>query len=184
MTRAFAAYGTKVFIDGIPVVEVSRVELGRQIVVQANYIPMSAGHQRILRAILSLRHVWLRLEMPDAAGAEPQHYHGQLHGVVRFLPSEVVRLEFVMNVAGDAADDGPEVDIIRRETWRTVDQILNRWTALDQDIAFERAMRLFFKKGNPNVADLVDVTNFDTEFREYVGGGFTVVHNSHTYHHS
>lgn len=115
-SRAFAGYGTKVYVGDIEVGEVRRVTVGFRTNIEMNYIPTDPGQTALLDSIINDKPIGILIKLPRK---EFIFQRATFDGCVEVLPFDVVsfRVSFQTNSAqADPADDGPEVDIIQRES--------------------------------------------------------------------
>lgn len=136
-SKAFAGQGTLSFIDGVEIVEVTGIAIGRKLQISANYIPASYGHRKILAAILGMRPVTISIYVPVANYHES--FTGIIDGVIKFPVFDIVRISFEMNLVRDPAEDGIEVPLIRFLTrfpkgtskgfkiWQAICERVNPW---------------------------------------------------------
>lgn len=149
--------GTRTFIDGVEVQEVTSLVVGNKLEVSANFLPASEGHRRVLAAILSLRQVTIELVTTDIEHTS-MYFSGRLLGQVKFPLNDVVKLSFSMQLGADepdSADDGPEVGIIKRERNFFTEQLI-------RDIFLTQREQ-----------DYLDGHTY--HYSEPAGGGFTLV---------
>lgn len=89
---AFQGFGTKVLVDGLAVEEVTLVTLGKSVEISANWIPCSAGHQRVLRAIQNDERVSVDVVTPVAVAY--RYDDRELSGCALITPTDAAKLTF------------------------------------------------------------------------------------------
>ena len=139
--------GTRTYINGLEVSEVTQIIIGRVAVIQANFIPSCAGQKAALSAILSLRTVNLTVRCPEVAGGAILYYSGRkIDGRVTFPVNDVIQFQMEVILERDAAEDGPEVEVINGV--RTANMIDRIWARIreeeESDRKFEDILRKYF----------------------------------------
>lgn len=169
-------FGTKVFIDGLEIQEVVKLEITSTLDVLANFLPASEGHQHIIRHILNGRPVEVEVETPDELHTS-MYFFGSIFGRVSFPLNDVVRISFEMLVDSqyslstpNPADDGPEVGIIQNERFNQI------WEDLEEDLRFEGLIRNYFKAERLKEEFLALVPGPPEVIN--IGGGFILVRES------
>lgn len=115
-TKAFSSWGAKMFVGDVEVAEIRKITVGFRTNIEMNFIPSDRGQAKLLDAVITGNRVGVLVKL---SAKEFIFQNALLEGGVSVIPNDVVLLNVSFQTDGtlaDPADDGPEVNLIRRET--------------------------------------------------------------------